>query len=93
MKMAQAGTLESNDIMITIDPRPAGSGVEIELSSNFLAQYGGTIRQVIAETLADQEINDIYVKAVDRGALNCTIKARLLAALARAGVALKEAKA
>lgn len=89
MRTAQAGTLESNDIMITVAPRSPGSGVEIELNSIVLAQYGAAIRRVIAETLADAGIADAYVKAVDRGALDCTIRARLLAALTRSGAVLK----
>lgn len=89
MRTAHAGTLESNDIMITVSPGLPGSGVEIELNSIVLAQYGADIRRVLAETLNSQGITDVYVKAVDRGALDCTIKARLFAALSRSGVVLK----
>ncbi|SDE51287.1 Citrate lyase acyl carrier protein [Sporomusa acidovorans DSM 3132] len=88
LKPAQAGTLESNDIMITVAPGASGSGVVIELESIVLAQYGQLIKQVIAAVIAEQGIHDIYIKAVDRGALDCTIKARTLAALTRAGVIL-----
>jgi len=88
-KNAQAGTLESSDIMITI--APGMSGMEIELESIVLAQYGDAIRLVIVQTLQEQGINDIRVRAVDKGALDCTIRARILTALGRAGVELKEA--
>jgi citrate lyase subunit gamma (acyl carrier protein) len=90
MKTAQAGTLESNDIMITLEPSTAGSGVTIELTSIVLAQYGEDIRKVIIETIHSQGVTGLHVRAVDRGALDCTIKARVLAALSRAGVVLKE---
>jgi len=90
MQTAQAGTMESNDIMITVAPRPLGSGVVVKLDSIVFAQYGEAIRQVITATLGRHQVTDIYVNAVDRGALDCTIKARLLTALVRAGIVLKE---
>jgi len=82
-RTAQAGTLESSDIMITVAPREKGSGVVIELESIVLAQYGNAIRQVLASLVSERDITDLYIKAVDRGALDCTIQARLLTALAR----------
>ncbi len=91
LRPAQAGTLESNDIMITVAPGEAGSGMVLELDSIVMPQYGAAIRQTIAETIAKQSVVDIYIKAVDRGALDCTIRARLLAVLARAGVIGEEA--
>lgn len=90
LRTAQAGTLESNDIMITVAPRPAGSGSDIEISSIVMAQYGTAIRSVILATLNEQGVADVHIKAVDRGALDCTIQARVLTALTRAGVVLKE---
>ena len=89
-KSAQAGTLESNDIMITV--APGASGIEIELDSIVLPQYGDAITATITNTIKEQGIDGIKVKAVDRGALDCTICARTLAALGRAGVVLKEAQ-
>ncbi|QDR79775.1 citrate lyase acyl carrier protein [Sporomusa termitida] len=86
LKPAQAGTLESNDIMITVAPGAQGSGISIELESIVFAQYGQAIRKTITAVIAEQDITDIYIKAVDRGALDCTIRARTLAALTRAGV-------
>ncbi len=91
LRPAQAGTLESNDIMITVAPGEAGSGMVLELDSIVMPQYGAAIRRTIAETVAKQGVVDIYIKAVDRGALDCTIRARLLAVLARAGVIGEEA--
>lgn len=90
LRPAQAGTLESNDIMITVAPGASGSGVIIELESIVLAQYGQAIKQTIAAVIAEQDVTDIYVKAVDRGALDCTIQARTLAALSRAGIILRK---
>jgi citrate lyase subunit gamma (acyl carrier protein) len=89
-KTAQAGTLESNDIMVTVTPGAECSGVVIDLESIVLVQYGPAIRRTIETTVVATGITDIYIKAVDRGALDCTIRARTMAALARAGVVLKE---
>jgi citrate lyase subunit gamma (acyl carrier protein) len=91
LRPAQAGTLESNDIMITVAPGKAATGIVLELDSLVMDQYGEAIRQTIAETVAQQGVDDLYIKAIDRGALDCTIRARLLAALARAGVIRQEA--
>lgn len=90
LKPAQAGTLESNDIMITVAPGAQGSGVVLELESIVLAQYGKAIKETIVAVITEQNVTDIYIKAVDRGALDCTIQARTLAALARAGVILQK---
>jgi citrate lyase subunit gamma (acyl carrier protein) len=89
MKIAQAGTLESSDIMITVAPGSVGSGLVIEIESIVMAQYGDDIRLTLEKTLAQQGCTDIYIKAADRGALDCTIHARLLTALSRAGIELK----
>lgn len=81
IKEALAGTLESGDIMIHIGP---GEGLQIDLQSSVAAQFGKQIRSVIAETLAGMEIHDAHVQAVDKGALDCTIRARVTAAAVRA---------
>ena len=81
MKEATAGTLESGDILIQIAP---SKGLEIELQSSVAAQFGRQIKAVIAETLEGLGVNDAYVKAVDKGALDCTIRARVTAAAVRA---------
>ncbi len=81
----QAGTIESNDILITVMPSEAGTGISIELNSPVIKQYGTQIRQVIVETLTSLGIADANIHATDRGALNCTIRARLRTAVLRAG--------
>ncbi|WP_346355972.1 citrate lyase acyl carrier protein [Azotosporobacter soli] len=89
-KIAQAGTLESSDVMVTVAPGEVGSGVKVEVESIVMAQYGAEIKRVLEATVASQNVTDVYVKAADRGALDCTLKARLLTALSRAGVEVKE---
>ena len=47
-------------------------------------QFGGQIKKVISETLKELGIKQATVKAVDKGALDCTIKARVTTAVVRA---------
>ena len=81
---ASAGTLESNDILITITP---GSGSEqgndIELDSIVLRQFGPAILATIRESLEQGGLTGVRVSARDRGALDCTIRARMETAIER----------
>ena len=80
-KPAVAGTLESSDCMVTVEP---GQGqVELDLDSAVLRQYGKQIRKVIRETLERLDVTDAKVTVVDKGALDCTIKARVECAVYR----------
>ena len=81
MKEAIAGTLESGDIMITIGP---GDGLQVDLQSSVAAQFGRQIKAVITETLEGLGVKDARVQAIDKGALDCTIRARVTAAAVRA---------
>ena len=81
IKNAVAGTLESGDIMVQIAP---GEGLQVELQSSVAAQFGRQIKAVITETLQGLGIDTASVKATDKGALDCTIRARVTAAAVRA---------
>ena len=78
-----AGTMESNDIMITVEPTDEG-GVQVELTSNVYQQFGKQIIAVIRETAAGYGVENALITAVDKGALDCTVRARVAAALTRA---------
>ena len=67
--------------MINIGP---GDGLQIDLQSSVAAQFGKQIKAVISETLEGLGIRDARVQAVDKGALDCTIRARVTAAAVRA---------
>lgn len=82
-KAAVAGTMESSDIMITVEPRENG-GIVLELTSSVMKQYGRQIEQVIRETIAELGVEHAFVAAVDKGALDCTVRARVSAAVFRA---------
>ena len=81
IKNAVAGTLESGDNMVQIAP---GDGLQVELQSSVAAQFGRQIKALITETLTGLGIENAYVKATDKGALDCTIRARVTAAAVRA---------
>ena len=82
-KTAVAGTMESSDIMVTVEPREHG-GIVLELTSSVMKQYGRRIEQVIRETAAELGVEHALIRAVDKGALDCTVRARAAAALFRA---------
>ena len=77
-----AGTMESNDIMITVEPSDAG-GVQVDLTSSVYQQFGKQIISVIKETVAKYDVKNAVITAVDKGALDCTIKARVEGAVFR----------
>lgn len=83
LKQATAGTMESGDIMIQIAPCEK-EGLNIDLQSSVAYQFGDQIRKVIAETLEGLGITHAEVHATDKGALDCTIRARVTAAAVRA---------
>lgn len=84
LRAAQAGTVESNDIMISVAPGEAGSGCAVTLVSPVLQQYGRQIKAVMEAGAKENGIDDIIIQANDRGALDCTIRSRLNVAIQRA---------
>lgn len=80
-RKAIAGTLESSDIMITITEAEA---ITVNLISPVSQLYGERIRSVIRKVLDELEIKGAAVDAVDHGALDCTVRARMFAAADRA---------
>ena len=86
---AMAGTMESSDIMVTIEPKEEG-GIQLELTSSVMQQFGRQIEAVIRETLKGLGVENALVTAADKGALDCTIKARVECAVFRANDASAE---
>ncbi len=80
-KPAMAGTLESSDCQVTLE---TGEGnVDFILESAVINQYGNQIRKVALETLKNLGIDDVRITIIDKGALDCTIKARIEGAVYR----------
>ena len=80
-KSAVAGTLESSDAQVTVEP--AENGIELEISSSVMNQYGRQIKATVLETLDRLQVKDGRVTVVDKGALDCTLKARVECAVFR----------
>ena len=81
LKSAAAGTLESSDAMVTVEP--GEDGIELELSSSVMNQYGRQIKATVLETLDRLQVASGHITVVDKGALDCTIKARVECAVFR----------
>ncbi len=81
---AQAGTFESSDIMILIEPLKNKQGRKIEISSSVMLQYGDMLSELVNNILDKYEIENVHLIAKDKGALEPTIIARLETAITRA---------
>lgn len=81
VKPAMVGTLESSDCQVMVEK---GEGaIELSISSAVIHQFGNQIRRVVLETLDCLEVKDVRISIVDKGALDCTIRARVEAAVYR----------
>lgn len=80
-KVAMAGTLESSDAQIVVEP--GEDGIELSIESSVIHQYGKQIRKVVLETLERLDVKNGRVLVVDKGALDCTLKARVECAVFR----------
>ena len=81
VKNAVAGTLESSDVYVEL--RTADK-IQIELESVVAAQFADAIMQTTRQMLDKFGVTAAHVVLKDRGALDCTIRARLETALRRA---------
>jgi citrate lyase subunit gamma (acyl carrier protein) len=84
LQKSQAGTFESSDVLILIEPVEEKSGRKLEISSSVILQYGERLKNIINAELDKYEINDIHMIVNDKGALEPTIYARLETAIKRA---------
>lgn len=82
IKPAKAGTMESNDIYVMVQPNEGG--IEISIESIVMKQFGKQIEKTIRETLDKLQVENALIVAKDRGALDFTIRARVEAAVKRA---------
>ena len=84
LKNAVAGTLESSDLFIQIEPDD--KELTLEIDSVVANHHLDSIRGAVVDTLNEFEISTgkIYIK--DKGALDCVIRARMETALKRGGV-------
>jgi citrate lyase subunit gamma (acyl carrier protein) len=80
-KNATAGTMESSDVYVEIEP--GTDGIRLQLESVVAQQFGESIKAVVREVLQEQGIENANVRVVDRGALECVIRARVETAIIR----------
>lgn len=78
---ATAGTLESSDVFVTLEPYEGG--LEIEIDSVVKNQFGDAIQRTVEEVLCELEVRNARLSIVDRGALDCVIRARVETAVLR----------
>ncbi len=78
---ASAGTLESSDALIEMEP--LDGGLEIKIESVVKDQFGDEIERVAREVLKDCGVACAKVRIADRGALECVLRARLETCIAR----------
>ncbi len=79
-KTAMAGTLESSDAQITVEP---SDSLSLSIESSVMNQYGRQIKAIVLKTLDELEVKNAKVTVVDKGALECTLKARVECAVYR----------
>ena len=82
-KAAVAGTLESSDVMISIEPGHQGR-TDIEIISEVKEIFGKAIEQTIWNVLQEFQVESAYVVVRDKGALDFAIRARMECAVCRA---------
>lgn len=81
---AFAGTLESSDVFVEI--APGGEGIALRLESVVKDQFGDAIENAVRDVLKQFGVSNAVVTMKDRGALECTIRARVETAVRRAAV-------
>ena len=80
-KKTWAGTLESSDAYVEIEP--SEDGIEVSVESVVKKQFGEKIKQAVLDVLQENQVENASVRITDRGALECVIKARVETAVMR----------
>ena len=78
---ASAGTMESSDAYVEIEP--GTDGVKLQLESVVMGQFGEAIEKAVRNVLEELAVENANVRVVDRGALECVIRARVETAVLR----------
>ena len=80
IKNASAGTMESSDAYVEIEP---ADSLKVQLESVVLTQFGEEIVAAVKDVLQQRGVEKASVRVVDRGALECVIRARVETAVSR----------
>ena len=81
LKPSIAGTLESSDAQVRVEPND--NGLELSIESIVMNQYGRQIQKTIEETLTKLGVDSGKIAVIDQGALDCTLIARVECAVYR----------
>ena len=81
IKAAVAGTDEKSDAVVSVEP--CESGLQVEIKSVVMNQFGSAIEASVREVLAEQGVTHAVVRVADRGALDCVLRARVETAILR----------
>ena len=79
---AIAGTVESSDLLVRVEP--SQDGIELEIASVVKDRFGHLIEAGVRGVLKALDVTNARVFVDDRGALDCVIRARVETALRRA---------
>lgn len=80
-RSASAGTMESSDAYVEIEP--GTGGLTVQLESVVQSQFGDAIQAVIREVLRENGVENASIRVIDRGALECVLRARVETAILR----------
>lgn len=81
VRKVSAGTMESSDVYVELEP--GEGGIRLELESVVYYQFGDSIRTVVLDMLKQFGVENAKVYVADRGALECVIRARVETAIVR----------
>ena len=81
-KTAMAGTLESSDVYVKVEPCER---LEIEIESVVYNQFAQQSEQSVREVTRELGVESGKISVNDKGASDCGIKARVETAIKRAG--------
>ena len=82
LQKASAGTMESSDAYVEIEPFE--QGICLSLESVVQQQFGEQIKAVAHQVLQECGVEHAKLRIIDRGALDCVIRARVETAVIRA---------
>lgn len=79
---AVAGTLESSDVYVKVEPCDK---LEVEVESVVYNQFAEEIKNSVMEVVNELGVESGKISVNDKGAIDCVIKARVETAIKRAG--------
>jgi len=78
---ATVGTDSKEDVVVTLSPAPAGSGISVEVSGKGARQFGEEIEAAVRAALDEMDVREAAVTVQDNWAYDFTVRARTKAAV------------